>query len=310
MFKKAFFFVLIVLSALNSYAENIEIEGKNFNVSIANPLTLKIASSNATWVLQSKFAKLTFNEYETSQKAKLYGLLEDIETAPNRFIQDKFGTIIADRALTIDHSIIADTTFVRFQKIIGNNQNSAVITFTIPLEHANRLKNEIDGMLSSISWNQADLITLTKSPRIQLPLLNGYELTKKYANSIVLVTTPDNILLPQGNVVISLLPKASARESLQEITTRLLNEAKTIDNIKITKVFEADSKHGPRVMARATARYKQTQIEVDISHSAFNLGQEVLFIQVSAPRNTESFLKLEHVSTQFLEVLEYHAEEN
>jgi len=310
MFKKTIFFVFIALLALNSYAENIEIEGENFNVSIANPLSLKVTSSNVAWALQSKFAKLTFNEFEVSQKAKFNALIKDLESASNIIIQDKFNTVIADKSLVIDHSLIANTVFVRFHKIIGNNNNSAVLSFTIPLEHADKLKIEIDEMLSNISWRPAEVIVLKQSPKIQLPFPGGYKLTKKYANSVVLVTTPDNVSLPHGSVVISLLPKVNTGESLEDLTTRLLNDAKTIDKIKIMKVFGANSKHGPMVMARATARYEQTQIEVDISHSAFKLGQEVLFIQVSAPRNTESFLKLEHVSTLFIDALEFHTDQN
>lgn len=310
MFKKTIFFVFIALLALNSYAENIEIEGKSFNVSIANPLTLKVMSSNIAWVLQSKFAKLTFSEYETPQKVIFNDLLEDIEAAPNIIIQDKFNTVIADSSLIIDHSLIADTVFVRFQKIIGNSQNSAVISFTIPLDHAEKLESEINEMFSNISWKAAEVIVLKQSPKIQLPLPDGYKLTKKYLNSIVLVTTPENITLPQGNVVISLLPKVNPSETLEGITTRTLNDVKNLDKMKIVQLSEASSARGPILNARVVARYEQTQIEVDISHTAINVGQEVLFIQVSAPRNTESFLKLEYVSTQFLESLEYHSEGN
>ena len=302
------FLVIFVFTTFQSYAEIIELDGENFNLSLANPLSLKINESNKTWVLQSKFAKLTFHEFAMPQKNLFNKAIRDVESAPNRIMQGRFGAIIADNSLIIDHSMISDTEFIRFQKLIGNNQNAVSISFTIPLKHANELKSEINEMLTSISWKSTEVVVLKQSPKIQFTLPKGYKIKKKYLNSVVLVTTQDNVMLRQGNVVISFLPEVTSGETLEEITIRLLSEAKTLDKIQIEQVYETKSLKWPILKARAKARYEQTQIEVDISHAAIKIGQEVVFIQVSAPRNAESFLKLEHVASQFLDALEHYSE--
>lgn len=310
MFKTVVILVLLICAPLQSYAKTIGVEGKKFYISFANPLALENTKPNSAWVVRGKFAKLAFEEFETSQKITFDNILRELKFAPNSIIQDKFGAVTSDNSLIIDQSIISDTAFVRFQKIIGNNQNSAVLRFTLPLKYAEELNNDIDQMLSSISWKPTEIAVIGGSPQIQLSVPNGFKLTKKYLNSIVLVTTPDNLTLPQGNAVISLLPEVNSSETLQELTTRLLSEAQTLDKIQIIQVSEESSALGSTFNARIIARYKQTQVEVDISHVTIELGEQVLFVQVSAPHNAESFLKLEYLSKQFLDALEYYTEEN
>lgn len=281
--------------------ENITIDGTRYQISIPNPLSLTASQSTEQWVNSDNQSKLTYTEHNKPPEQVRRGIVNAINDSLNEFPINEFSTLRSDSDTLLVKSLVAGTEFLRILRFIGDETSSAVIEFTAPLPMEPDRQHKIVNMLTHVEWQTSLLLTVSDNPLVQITQPVGFAVTNKYTNSLVLRSSEDNSLLPEANLVLTVIPNNEEEPNLVEKTNKIFEQSKSLEKFKINNMSETThSNWGEMVVARVSARYDSTQIEVDVSHVTLKLNESLLIVQLITVRHTESFLKLEDIMMQIL----------
>lgn len=227
-------------------------------------------------------------------------ILNSIKDSLNQLELHEFAELKSHNDLLLVKSLIADTEFLRLFKIIGDSTSSAVVALSMPLSRAEQHKTKLANMINSLQWEANNLLSISEDAPVQISLPVGFGIHKKFKNSLVLRSSASNSLLPEANLVLSIIPENIGAEDLEEKTESILEQSKSLEKFRIASMTNTQSQLGAMVLARVSARYDATQIEVDISHVTLKLNEHLLIAQLITERHTESFLKLEDIMMEIL----------
>lgn len=288
-------------------AENINLAGTRYDITLDNPMSLSPSKAPNQWLNQDAFIKLVYTEHNKTRQQVRRQLTSLTDKSFNQFQIDEVFGLHKRKDLLLIKALVADTKFLRIVKLIGDNTSCAVLDMSLPFSQAKQHQEKIADMLNSLRWEANKLLTINNEPLVQIIQPVGFKPTQKYANSLVLRSTKDNTLLPEANLVLSIIAENIGTNDLADKTRSILSESKSLEKFKIMDITESSSKWGDMVTARASGRYEASQIEIDFSHTTLKIGEILLIAQLSTVRDTESFLKLEDVMMRVLSNLVFDA---
>lgn len=276
----------------------IEMQGSYISFSSQNNFNLHQIENTAIWQNSDDMIKAHFIESETSLSDFYQLTQKNIHEDANRFILDNNLTAPTDSKLLTTKTLLSNTEYNEFIVLGGNEKHAFKFTLSAPSPLSKRLKHKIQDLLNEFHWEHTNPSMVEGLP-FTLQKLAGFTVTHKFANSVMLKSDASNESL-DAYIIISFLEEKSSNTSLEERTTAIIHDAKSLNDIEIGNITSRQEYSTPVVLARVSAKLSSNDKLVDILHASQLHDSNLLLVQIMVDKTSVSFLKLEDMAKKVL----------
>lgn len=298
-------FLIIVFIPNTAVADNIQFKGVKYEIALDNQLALKKTDKPTFWQNENDFIKLSYSEHNKPKQALKKQIREKVDASINLIETTELNELTIPLDFLTVKAFVAESSFLHIFAFTGNENSSAVVELSLPSKLSTLQRSNLVNMLKSMNWKENQRIILSENSTIEFALPDGFIAKSKYANSLVLETTPDNTQLRNAKLVLSILPQNRPFDDLREKTADILESSSSILNFRIDKTFSFAEGVDNAVMAKAIGSFGNATEELDINHITLRLDSNLLIIQLITAKDTENSDNLSNILISTLSNIHY-----
>lgn len=302
MFRSGLLFTFLYLFCGTVYSSSaIKFIGSEMNVALDNTLELTPTDNPFVWENQHNFIKLHYKEHNIGLTTLRYQLKNATISQANKVLLKVYRTLESNDGLFLLKELISGNQFLQVIKIAGNTSSSYELKASLPLPISDQQIVAVENMLKNHERHVTSDSTLYNTETVTVSNIPGFNITKKFSNSIVLRSSRINGPVNDAILIISLVDQTVSPETIEEATLTILRSSKSLSDVQISNVKSVNNKVGTMALVKASGIMGDDKTPIDLFNISQKIGSSLLFVQLATPSQAESFLKLEDLSRNILQ---------